>query len=350
MILDIGEEPKMKIGKLDLGLGLVLAPIAGITGLPFRLLAKRHGADLVFTEMISAAALVQNPQKSSAHILTSEEERPVAAQIFGADPVQMAKSAEMLSGKAVDIIDINMGCPVRKVLKSGSGAALLRDRKRAVEIIRAVVKATPLPVTVKIRSGWDEATICAADFARSAEDAGAAAITLHPRTKVQGFGGCADWGRIREVKEAVTIPVVGNGDVKTPEDAKRMLEQTGCDGVMVGRGALGDPWIFERIRLFFRSGESAMRPGPNRIGHTLLEHLGMEVGLKGEASGVLRMRKFAAWYSKGLPGSADFRNRINRTVTAQEFQHAVESFFFQRAQRSGGAEPLHQGKRQAYAP
>jgi tRNA-dihydrouridine synthase B len=324
----------MKIRNLDLGLGLMLAPLAGISGLPFRLLARRNGADLVFTEMISATALVRNPKRSKQCILTTEEERPLAAQIFGAHPEEMAEAAAILSEKEVDLIDINMGCPVRKVNKSGAGAALLRDLPRAGALIRAVVRSTSLPVTVKMRSGWDRENLSAEELARIAEDAGAAALIVHPRTKTEGFGGHADWEMIRKVKEAVSIPVVGNGDLKTPEDAERMLRQTRCDGLMIGRAALGNPWVFERFRSYLLFGAACSGPDPETVRQTLLMHLKMEVKLSGERRGVLRMRKFAAWYSRGLPASADFRGRINRQERYDDFCHTVDEYFMRLLKRS----------------
>jgi nifR3 family TIM-barrel protein len=319
----------MKIGNVDIGQGLVLAPIAGVTDLPFRLLCRENGADLVYTELISAAAVTRNPDRSARYFMTSGAERPVAAQIFGADPAEMADAATMLSSQDVDLIDINMGCPVKKVVRAGAGAALLRDLPRARSIIRAVIGAVSKPVTVKFRSGWDASSICAVDLARMAQEEGVAALALHPRTKAQGFTGQAIWDHIGQIKDAVSIPVIGNGDIRTVNDAARMLRDTACDGVMVGRSAMGDPWIFGRIRAFLLTGSRALKPQPEEIERTFVRHLQMEVKLFGEKQGVVRMRKFAAWYTKGLFQSAEFRGRINRIVSYDEFLATVEAYFSQ---------------------
>lgn len=317
----------MKIKDLDLGLGLVAAPIAGVSDLAFRLFARRNGADLVFTEMISSTSLARNPGRNAQQFMTCDEERPVAAQIFGADPAEMARAAAILSEKGIDLIDINMGCPARKVIRSGAGAALLRDIRKAVKVIQTVVQATDLPVTVKMRSGWDHDSLCAVDLALAAEDAGAAALTIHPRTKSQVFGGHSDWEVIREVKSSLKIPVIGNGDIKVPEDAERMFRETHCDGIMIGRAAMGNPWIFSSLRSLLLYGKADPRPDAETIKQTLLIHLRMEVELKGEKRGVPHMRKFAAWYSRGLPGAAEFRNRINRVDYAEEFRRVIEDYF-----------------------
>ncbi len=335
----------MKIEQLDVGQGLILAPIAGVTGLPFRKIAKGCGADLVFTEMISAAALIRNPRRSETYFMSRDDARPVAAQIFGADPHEMAHAAAFLSEEPVDLIDINMGCPVKKVIRSGAGAALLQDRPRASAIIRAVVRASRIPVTVKLRSGWDASEICAVEIAQAAEAEGVSAVTLHPRTRTQAFQGRSNWEHIRQVKEAVKIPVIGNGDVQTPADAKRMLLQTGCDGVMIGRAALGNPWIFSRIRAFLMTGEALPPPDPQTIMRTLIEHLTLEASLVGEARAVLRMRKFAAWYARGLHGAARFRHRVNGVTGYAEFCETAQDYFSMLTLQSDVTEPCH-GRKQ----
>ncbi len=338
----------MKIEQLDIGRGLILAPIAGVTGLPFRMISKQCGADLVYTEMISAAALIRSPGRSECYFMSRDDARPVAAQIFGADPDEMAHAAAFLSDEPVDLIDINMGCPVKKVVRSGAGAALLQDRSRALAIIRAVVRASRRPVTVKLRSGWDASDFCAVEMAQAAEAAGVSAVTLHPRTRAQVFRGRSDWGHIRQLKEAVTIPVIGNGDVRTPQDAKRMLCETGCDGVMIGRAALGNPWLFGRIRSFLMTGEEPPPTDPQTIGDTLIEHLRLEASIAGQGRAVLRMRKFAAWYSRGLHGAAAFRNRINGITGYPEFYEAVTDYFSMQTVRFDATGTFH-GRQQERA-
>ncbi len=317
----------MKIGSLNIGMGLIMAPMAGVTGFPFRRITHRLGADLVCTEMISAAALSRSPKICEPYLPHPMDARPISAQIFGAHPGEMAKAAAFLSERDVDLIDINMGCPVKKVIRSGSGAALLRDIHHAACVVRSVVRATPLPVTLKYRSGWDSETLCAVEMARMAESEGVAAVILHPRTKTQGFGGRSAWEHIEKVKAAVTIPVIGNGDIKTPEDAAEMFRRTGCDGIMIGRAALGDPWIFDRIRTYLLTGDVPPRPSPAEIHAVLRDQLTCEVELSGEARAVFKMRKFASWYSRGLPASTAFRDRINHVLTYEDFLGEMESFF-----------------------
>jgi tRNA-dihydrouridine synthase B len=317
----------MKIGHLEIGMGLMAAPIAGVTGLPFRKIAHRLGADVVCTEMISSTALARSPKQAASHLPGGGEVRPVSAQIFGSQPEEMAKAAATISERGVDLIDINMGCPVKKVTRSNAGAALLRDLPRAAAIVRLVVRAASLPVTLKYRSGWDASSLCAVEVARMAEEEGVAAVILHPRTKTQGFGGRANWDHIRQVKERVSIPVIGNGDIRTPEDAAAMLRQTKCDGIMIGRAAMGDPWIFERIRTFLSTGVKPPKPDPGQILEILREHFEAEVAISGARRAVFRMRKFAAWYSRGLEGSALFRREINHVSSDADFRQRLQEYF-----------------------
>jgi tRNA-dihydrouridine synthase B len=306
---------------------LVLAPMAGITDLPFRVICREMGAGLVYSEMVSAEALIRDSKRTVAMLSTDPRERPVAFQLFGSRPDSMAAATKILSAIETDLIDINMGCPVPKVLKSGSGSALLRDPGLAREIMKAVVEASSKPVTVKIRLGWDAKSIVAEEFARAAEAAGIAAITVHARTKAMGFSGKADWGRIRSVKDAVGIPVIGNGDVRTACDAKRMLDETGCDGVMIGRAIEGNPWIFREAKAFLAAGVLPPKPSVEEREKVMLRHLRDVIALLGENVGVREMRKHLCWYTKGLPGGAEFREQVNHLSTIDEVRRAIGAFF-----------------------
>ena len=305
----------------------LLAPMAGITDLPFRLLCKEQGAALVFTEMISAEGLIRRQGGTEALLESRPEERPVAYQIFGRKSESMAGAARILSDGIADIIDINMGCPVRKVTRGGSGAALMREPEEAGKVISAVVEASSVPVTVKIRKGWGPKDFRAVELARIAEAAGAAAITVHGRTAAQGYSGRADWSAIKAVKEAVTMPVIGNGDVTSAADAARMMDETGCDAVMVGRGALGNPWVFREINRYLLTGSFPERPSIDEKKDMLLRHFGMMARRHGGEFAAKVMRKHAAWYSRGMAGAAEFRKEVNAAGTEGSFVRAVEAFF-----------------------
>ncbi len=306
---------------------LVLAPMAGITDFPFRGICKEMGAGLVFSEMVSVEALIREHKRTHGMLHTDAAERPVVFQLFGSKPASMAEAAHIVSQGAADFIDINMGCPVPKIIKSGSGAALLRDTGLAKEIMAAVVGASKVPVTVKIRLGWDARNIVAVDLAQAAEAAGIAAVTVHARTKTQGFSGQADWDMIRTVKQAVTIPVIGNGDVKTAQDAKRIMEETGCDGVMIGRAIQGYPWIFREAKHFLETGLVPAPPTLEERQKVMLRHLRDMAGLVGENAGVREMRKHLCWYTKGLHDGAEFRTRINHLERVCDTKRAIEDFF-----------------------
>ncbi len=306
---------------------LVLAPMAGITDLPFRRICRELGAGLVFSEMVSVEALVRAHKRTKGMLLSDPSERPVAFQIFGAKPESMAEAARIVSQGEVDFIDINMGCPVPKVLKSGSGSALLRDLGLAKEIMAAVASSSTVPVTVKIRLGWDAKSIVAAEIASAAESAGIAAVTVHGRTTAQGFSGRADWSMIRLVKSSVSIPVIGNGDVRSAKDAKRMLEETACDGVMIGRAIQGHPWIFREAGEFIRNETVPAPPSLRERETVMLRHLNDMVALTGENIGVREMRKHLCWYTKGLQGGAEFRTVINQLLTREDIEHTIRDFF-----------------------
>ncbi|MDH4162138.1 MAG: tRNA dihydrouridine synthase DusB [Nitrospirota bacterium] len=306
---------------------LVLAPMAGITDLPFRVICREMGAGIVYSEMVSAEALIRDQKRTLTLLATEPRERPVAFQIFGSRPASMAEAARILSERDIDIIDINMGCPVPKVLKSGSGSALLRAPGLAREIMEAVVTASAKPVTVKIRLGWDAKNIVAEELARSAEQAGIAAITVHGRTRVQGFSGSADWSMIGKVKRSVAIPVIGNGDVRSGADARRMLDETGCDGVMIGRAIQGNPWIFREAAAFLRTGAPSPPPSIEERRTVMLRHLNDVISLLSENVGVREMRKHLCWYTKGLTGGAEFRERVNHLEALDAVISEITTFF-----------------------
>jgi len=301
------------ISSLKLRNNVFLAPMAGVTDKAFRIIAREAGCALAFTEMVSAKALTYMNEKSHQLIDLSGEPKPVAVQIFGSEPEIMAKGAEIVVRAGADMVDINMGCPTPKIVKSGEGAALMRDVGLAVEIAQAVVEAVGVPVTVKMRKGWDDESINAVEMAKAVEKAGVTAVTVHGRTREQFYAGTADWEIIREVKQEVGIPVVGNGDVWCPQDAKEMLDYTGCDGVMIGRGARGNPWLLTRTLVFIREGKLIPEPTPLERLKVARRHLDLAVRFKGEKKGLLEMRKHLAWYIRGLPGAVRWREKINRT-------------------------------------
>lgn len=315
------------IGDVALSGPAVLAPMAGVTDLAYRLLAKEMGCALVYTEMISDKAVIFRNERTFDMLRISERERPVAVQIFGSDPDSMAEAATIVRDRAhPDIIDINMGCPTQKIVKNGEGAALMRDIPLARDIVAAVVAASGgVPVTVKMRKGWDQEHVNAVELARAVEAAGAMAVAVHGRTRDQFYSGVADQRIIRDVKMAVGIPVIGNGDVRSAEDAARMLAETGCNAVMIGRAALGNPWIFREIAAYLATGEKMAPPSPAERVAMAMRHLDMMIELFGERSAVLQMRKHAAWYVRGVPGAAQARVRINAAKTRAEMAEALRS-------------------------
>ncbi|SFH74044.1 tRNA-U20-dihydrouridine synthase [Tindallia magadiensis] len=310
-----------RIGKIEIKTPLILAPMAGVTDLAFRVICKKFGCGMTVTEMISAKGLYYNDRKTSELMRIDETETPVGLQIFGSDPDIMGWAAHYLDKQPHDILDINMGCPAPKIVKNGDGSALMKEPKLAARVIRAVVEKTSKPVSVKIRAGWDLDNLNAVDLAKMAEENGAQAITIHGRTREQFYSGKADWSVIKDVKDAVTIPVIGNGDIFEVKDAKEMFLRTGCDAVMIGRGAQGNPWLFRAIRSMLEEGTWRDLPQDcikKAVKTTFEEHLNLAVQEKGERIAIKEMRKHAAWYTKGFLGSAKLRKKINMTESAEE--------------------------------
>lgn len=318
----------MRIGNIELKNPVTLAPMSGITDKSFRIIAKEHGCGLIYTEMISAKALTYRNVKTRSLLNLEGEEQPLAVQLFGCDPAVMAEGARIAVSAGAQIIDVNMGCPVPKVVKNGEGSALLEKPDLAGAVIKAMVGAVAVPVTVKIRAGWNSDNIIAVEFARRMEDAGVAAVAVHGRTRDQYYSGKADWDVIKKVKEALSVPVIGNGDIWAPRDAARMLEMTGCDAVMLGRGALGNPWLISNTLCFLEGGEVSW-PSPAVKIQGALAHLDLTIALKGEPVGVREMRKHLAWYLKGLPGSAKVKGVIFAVKTRREIVGALEDYLAQ---------------------
>ena len=311
----------MDIGNVHIKNKIVVAPMAGVTNTSYRKILKQMGAGLIYAEMVSDKALCYKSKKTLDLLKMDDKERPISQQIFGSDEESFVEAAKLVENlQHPDIIDINMGCPVPKVVKNGEGSALMKNPKLAHEIISAMVKAIRKPVTVKIRKGFDDNCINAVEMAKIAEDAGAAAIAVHGRTREQYYSGKADWEIIRQVKEAVSIPVIGNGDVTSPERADAMVKETGCDGVMIARGAQGNPWIFSEMIEHERTGRIPSRPTNEEIRKMMLRHAKLQLQYKGEYLGIREMRKHVAWYTKGLPGSAKLREEINRVESYAELE------------------------------
>lgn len=308
----------MKIGNLQFDNNVFLAPMAGVTDMPFRILCREQGAGFVYTEMVSAKGMFCNDIKSHKLTELDDAEKPAGIQIFGSDPGIMAFITEKLNATEAALIDINMGCPTPKITKNGEGSALMLKPALAGEIVKRVASVSSKPVTVKIRKGWDDEHVNAVEIARLAEKNGAAAVTIHGRTREQFYSGKADWEIIKSVKKAVSIPVIGNGDILRPEDAARMLDYTGCDGVMVGRGAQGNPWIFKRTVHCLKTGEQLPEPPFEEKIEMMVRHMQMLIDLKGEHTGICEMRKHIAWYLKGMRNSAAVKEKVFKAESQQE--------------------------------
>lgn len=308
----------MKIGNVTLDNNLILAPMAGVTDLPFRLLCKEQGAGLLCMEMVSAKAIYYKNKNTEALMEIDEREHPISLQLFGSDADIMSEMAKKIEERPFDILDINMGCPVPKVAGNGEGSALMKNPGLVREIVSKVVRATCKPVTVKIRKGFDEEHVNAVEIAKIIEDCGAAAVAVHGRTREQYYSGKADWEIIRQVKEAVSIPVIGNGDVTGPESAKKMLEETGVDGIMIGRAARGNPWIFKQIKNYLETGILPEKPDFEEVREMMLRHARIQLECKGKYTGIREMRKHVAWYTAGYPNSARLRAKMNEVESYEE--------------------------------
>lgn len=315
----------LTIGPLTLPSNLLLAPMAGITNLPMRIMAREQGAALCFTEMVSVNGLVRDGRKTFELLRSTPADRPLGIQLFGDDPELMAEGARLAAGHG-DLIDINMGCPVRKVVSSGAGSALLKEPEKVAAIIRAVRRATTLPLTIKIRAGWEAGAASFMEIGRIAQEEGCDAVTLHPRSRAQMFEGKADWAKIRELKEALRIPVIGSGDLFSAGDVLAMFRQTGCDGVLIARGALGNPWIF-RQSLEMLAGREPGLPTPEECGKAALRHLELFIAASGEKVALREMRKHLCWYARGIAGAAQFRALVNRAQGKEELIRSLHEFF-----------------------
>ena len=315
---------KFKIGDTLLDNNVFLAPMAGVTDLPFRLLCREQGAGMSVTEMVSAKAILYKNKNTKELLAVDPAEGPVSVQLFGSDPEIMAAIAAQIEDGPYVAIDVNMGCPVPKIVNNHEGSALMKDPAQAEKVLTAMVKAVKKPVTVKFRKGFNDQNINAVEFAKMAESCGVAAVAVHGRTREQYYSGKADWDIIRQVKEAVSIPVIGNGDVVSGESAIAIQKETGCDGVMIGRGAQGNPWIFSELLEYERTGKMPLRPSVEAIKKMMIRHAQLQMQYKGEYLGIREMRKHVSWYTSGLPNSAKLRDEINRVESYEELEQLLE--------------------------
>lgn len=315
-----------KKSMIDLKDKLILAPMAGVTDLPFRLLCKEQGCDVLYTEMVSAKAVLYKNRNTEPLMTYQQQEHPIGLQLFGSEPEVMAKIASQVQERGYDFIDINMGCPVPKIVNNNEGSALMKQPKLVGEIVSAMVKATKIPITVKIRKGFDENRVNAVEIARIIEESGASAVAVHGRLRSEYYSGQADWNTIRQVKEAVHIPVIGNGDLTSPQDVLRMREETGCDAFMIGRGAKGNPFIFSQMKTYFEKGYIPEKPPLSDMVQVMLRHARMMVEYKGEFTGIHEMRKHVAWYTTGYPRSSKLRDQVNHVESFQELEDLLWSW------------------------
>lgn len=316
----------LTIGNVTLDGNIILGPMAGVTDLPFRLLCKEQGADLIYTEMVSAKGILYHNKNTDSLLEIREEERPVSLQFFGSDPIIMSEMAKKIEHRNFDILDINMGCPVPKIVNNGEGSALMKQPKLVEEIVSHIVKAIKKPVTVKIRKGFGKEDCNAVEIAKAAESAGACAIAVHGRTREQYYSGKADWNVIREVKEAIRIPVIGNGDLFTPQDALCMLKETGCDGLMFARGVQGNPWLINQVKTYLSTGELLLKPSIDEVIGMILRHAQLQVNIKGSYTGIREMRKHVAWYTTGYKNSAKLRSRVNEIDSYDRLESLLQEW------------------------
>ncbi len=318
--------PFLKIGPIIINPGLALAPMAGITAHPFRLLVKEQGCPLVYSEMISAKGLLYNNRRHHDLLYYTEEERPIGFQLFGSQPQILAQAAVMLENRGADFIDLNLGCPTPKITRNGEGGALMRNPELCSEIFKAVVGAVSCPVTVKLRKGWNEAEVNAVEIACRAEKAGLSAVTVHGRTVDQGYSGYADWAIIRQVKACLSIPVIGNGDINSPQKAQEILNYSGCDGLMIGRAARGNPWIFSQVLALLKNNKQPVPPSLEQVVNMALKHLSLLCIIKKEPVAVREMRQHAAWYIKGFPGAASVRQELIQASSYEAMEGILRGY------------------------
>lgn len=316
----------LKIGNIELDNNVILAPMAGVTDMPYRIICKEFGAGLVYSEMISAKGLYYNNKNTETLLKIDSKERPVAVQLFGSEPDLLADMATKVQDYGVDIIDINMGCPVPKIVNNGEGSALMNNPKLIGEIVNKVSRSIEIPLTIKIRKGFNDESVNAVEIAKIAEANGVSAVAVHGRTREQYYSGKADWDIIKEVKESVDIPIIGNGDIFEPEDAKAMIDHTGCDGVMIGRGAQGNPWIFKRTVHYLQTGQLSPRPTTRQVFDMALKHAKNLIEFKGEYIGIREMRKHVGWYTKGLYNTTSLRQLINHVEDYNQLEKVISDY------------------------